>query len=164
MKHGHTIASMTARCLEDGDCLLWTGAKYTTGAARAQIVGTTRSISARRLWLELHGVDMENAKAHSTCGNPLCLAHAVKSTPSQIGKSTAERTGYARSIVRRKKISEAKRKTAKLTLAQVDDIRNGGGLLREKAARNGVSKATAGAIVRGERWADYSNPFLRMVA
>lgn len=77
-KYGHTEASILARCVEDGDCLIWQGGRYTNGAPRLCVIGGQgRSVSARRALLELRGVIVEGRKAHSTCGNPLCMAHLL---------------------------------------------------------------------------------------
>ena len=166
MLYGHTIESLRARCIEDGDCLIWQGGAYTNGSPRAHVHGERRTTSARAVWLVLHGKVQQPGKfAFSTCGNPLCMAHAVFLTRAQIGKRVAALTGYAQNPARRERIALSKRATASpLTPDQVHDIRYGPGLITEKAARHKVSEQTASAIVNGRRWRDYRNPFAQLAA
>lgn len=164
--YGHTIESMRARCIEDGDCLIWQGGTYKDGAARIHVHGEGRSTSARVVWLTLRGkTQPPGTSTFSECGNPRCLEHSVYLTRSQIGKRVAAMTGYAQNPVRRERIALAKRATVSpLTPEQVQDIRYGPGRITEKAARHGVSEHTASDIVNGHRWRDYRNPFAQLVA
>ena len=86
--------------------------------------------------------------------------HLLISTRSELGKANDMRTGYTRTLTRRKRISDDKRKRfAKLTTEQIAAIRAAETCV-QAAIEHGISKATASSIRAYKRWKDYSsNPF-----
>lgn len=147
-----------ARCIEDGDCLVWQG--YSVRGKYPQIRVGDKSLSVRRvLWEEKHGCVPDGKEVAVTCETRNCVAHIKPMTHKDVGKRTAA-TGVYASPVRCAKIAATRRaQVSDLTPEQVADVRYGGGSLAEAAQRNGISKGAAGFIRRGERWKEYSTPF-----
>ena len=89
----------------------------------------------------------------------MCPAHVLVVTKSEMGKLNVARTGYTSNVLRRKKISDAKRKTAKLSLAQAIEVRNSTESLSDIAEKVGISRATASRIRNAKMWKEYGTPF-----
>ena len=86
-----------------------------------------------------------------TCGNPACV------NPEHTARSTRTRMN---------RIAEVKRRTdAKLSQADVDQIRASDDRYEDLAARFGVSKSLIGRVRRGEVWRTFSaSPFSGLFA
>lgn len=151
-----TLGWIYARCVEDGDCLLWQGALARGGVPQMQYGGKVRPV--RRVVAQLLGKKLDGLLATTTCGNPLCLAkeHLWMATRQQLQQYTADRTGYGRSLTRRARISRAKRAQAKLSLDQVEAIRLAPSAA-EAARAHGIARSTAISIRAHKMWRNYGN-------
>lgn len=140
-----------ARTVEEGNCLLWTGAFCTRGpvATVAQVQYPLRKV----VWEQKNGQPFPADKvATVTCGNPRCLEHVVARTWSQLNSRPT-------SISHRIKTALARRKGSKLTDEAVNDIRYGSDKPPIAAARHGCSVAYVYMIRRDQCRKDYSSPF-----
>ena len=139
------------RAVDEGDCLVWTGV-YNNKAPQLFVDGKYHLVR-RLLWQVECGPIPTGQHPRLTCGNPRCveLAHIRLRTTRQIAKEVAK-TGAYSGLLRRAKISAARRKAGKLTQADVDRIRaadNGAAIAREL----GISKSAAANIRAGKAWA-----------
>ena len=158
------LEAITKHVIEDGDCWNWIGALQSCGATPTmRWQGTTGSV--RRFVLLANGQPPNNSRktlATYTCGNPKCvnpehLAWAGRKAV-QI-RTNRERTPEA-GLLRSKKIAEANRRHAKLTLEKAHQVREAEGTQRAIAKAFGISPATVSSIKTGKTWRTYtSNPF-----
>ena len=112
------------RCIEDGDCWIWTAGCTSRGVPSMHKNG--KVVGVRRVIAEYLGMAIEGKKVTTKCGNKRCVCpdHVLPATPVALGKMVAKRTGYASFTVRNKKISDAKRaNSSKLTEEQAKEIR-----------------------------------------
>ena len=104
--------------------------------------------------------------ASTKCGHQLCMAekHVTPMTRQQLQKRSGKKlTG---NLVRAAKLAMARRKTAKLTMEQAQEMRQlraEGVTTYEAAERYGISQGAAAKIMRGDSWRDYSNPYTQLV-
>lgn len=155
-----TLMSIIDRTLEEGDCLLWTGA---TGESGHPIYkpGTGPCTLVRRDVFRLAGGTLiPRQPIDTTCGDKRCVnpEHMVQSTISKIAKKAAVRGAWS-GLARKVKIAEAKRGTMKLTIYQAREIRASDETGPVLALRYGVDKSLINNIKRGVAWRDYSSPW-----
>ena len=124
--------------------------------------------NVRRLVLIEHGVPMKGYIATYTCGNPACVnpEHTGRSTRVQMNRRIMADMNSATNTLRVKRIAEIKRRTsAKLSQADVDQIRAADEKQQDLANRYGVTKSLIGKIRRGEVWRTFSaSPFAGLFA
>lgn len=149
------------RCIEDGDCWIWTAGCTSRGVPSMHKNG--KVVGVRRVIAEYLGMVIEGKKVTTKCGNKRCVCpdHVLPATPVALGKMVAKRTGYASFTVRNKKISDAKRaNSSKLTAEQAKEIRESEDRLIDIAAKYGIAAATAQRIKAGKVWKTYgATPF-----
>ncbi len=117
-----TEASLRARCCEDGDCLLW---QKGMASSAPNACDGRRSIRVRRLMYELvHGEVPEGRNVIASCWNRHCIApeHLAAVTKREQMRS-ASAAGRLFAPSRATKNMVAKRKTAKLTIEMVREMR-----------------------------------------
>ena len=151
----HTIASLTALCADEGDCLIWPG----VGPQRKKVTRPTIfhagvRQSVRRLFAALRGDPRALAEQSgaadpghwsSTCGDRHCMAeaHTVRRSPGQ--HLQAARTWAnvgATNQVRIAKIARTQRgRVGKLTDAQIAAILASPLGIQKEAKVHGVSPA-----------------------
>lgn len=155
----HTIDTLHGLCHEVGDCWEWTrscvnGHPTTRHGGKQWLV--------RRLVAQLTGDTLrKNYVVVTTCENPLCIhpEHLVQHTLRKHMTRMGE-LGRQGGLARAAKIAATKRaKYAKLTEAQVRDIRASTAPLRELATQYGLSHGRLGGIRSGRFWRDFSSPF-----
>ena len=144
-----------ARCREDGDCLIWTGAMNERGPV---VTVDRKQLSVRRVaWEERNGKPFPTGKVASVdCEDKACIEHIVPRTRSQLNARTNRRHS---SIARAAKVSATKRQNSKLSDADVIEIRMTDRPMKEIAAEKGISTVYAYLIRRGDFRRDYSSPF-----
>ena len=158
----HTLASLTERCAEEGDCLIWPG----VGPQRKKITRVTIHHagvrqSVRRLFAALRGDPQALAEQAgqaergywvSTCGDPHCMAAAHTQRRSQKQHLTHANTlanSGAVNRVRIAKISRVRRQRhGKLTDEQIEAIRRSPLGIEQEAQRYGVSAALISRVRR----------------
>ena len=124
--------------------------------------------NVRRLVLIERGVPMTGFIATYTCGNPKCVnpEHTARSTRTQMNRRIMADMNTATNTLRVKRIADVRRRTdAKLSQADVDQIRASDDRYEDLAARYGVSKSLIGRVRRGEVWRTFSaSPFAGLFA
>ena len=149
----------------EGDCWEWHG---TVNGAIPTMKHGGQVSNVRRLVLIESGVPMNGFIATYTCGNPKCVNpdHAGRSTRAQMNRRIMANMSSATNTLRSKRIAEIKRETtAKLSQAEVDQIRVSDDKHEDLAARFGVTKSLIGRIRRGEMWRTFSaSPFAGLFA
>ena len=72
------------QCKPQGDCIVWTGAKFSSGGGKFRVDG--RYASARRVAWALSGGILSDRYIQTTCGNPDCVhPDHLFSTDAQCG-------------------------------------------------------------------------------
>ena len=151
----HTLASLTALCADEGDCLIWPG----VGPQRKKVTRPTIfhagvRQSVRRLFAALRGDPRALAEQagtadpghwSSTCGDPHCMAeaHTVRRSPGQHLQAARTRANTgATNQVRIAKIARTQRgRVGKLTDAQIAAILASPLGIQKEAKVHGVSPA-----------------------
>lgn len=151
----HTLASLTALCADEGDCLIWPG----VGPQRKKVTRPTIHHagvrqSVRRLFAALRGDPRALAEQagtadpghwSATCGDPHCMAeaHTVRRSPGQHLQAARTRANTgASNQVRIAKIARTQRgRVGKLTDAQIAAILASPLGIQKEAKVHGVSPA-----------------------
>lgn len=145
--------SLRRRCTEDAGCLLWTGSQTHNGLP----VQHNRSLR-RAVWESSRGPLARNQLVGVSCEHANCIepTHLVLTTKSQASKK-----GNLPIDVRLRRavaLSITKRKTSKLSLQDVRDIRSSGEMSCDLARKYGVSDSAISKIRLNLAWRDAS-PF-----
>lgn len=145
-----TIASLTARCLEEGDCLIWQGGLDGHGRPQCRHGGKTRYV--RRVMRELtDGKPVpRNRVVAAECGNVLCVSPACSevATDKRRGELASARGAYTSAA------KTARMVVTKAARSQFDEtiiarVRQHPGPSTKAAAEAGMSVNHAKAIRRG---------------
>ena len=150
------IRKIQAHSVACGDCWEWRG--YMSGSIPT-MKHDGKVANVRRLVLIDQGVPMKGFIATYTCGNPKCVnpEHTGRSTRAQLNRRIMDDMNTATNTLRIKRIAEIKRRTqAKLSQADVDQIRASDEKPQALAERFGVNKSLICQIRRGEVWRTYS--------
>ena len=151
---------LSANATEEGDCLLWSGARC-NGHPAIRIDKKTHLIR-RALWKEMHGDIPVGKIITTTCQNILCVerSHVELSTMSELTKKlgSAVMAGPLRSA----KIAAAKRISAQARITQDDaqTIRASDDTGTALARRYGISESTVSKIRLGRCRKDFSSPWI----
>ena len=151
------LKKIESRCEEVGDCLEWQGHISATGSPR--IYHDSRMQSARKLMLQAHGKPSEVPLKHKlvcTCENHRCVnVDHIAIVP--LAKFVRERlVPGTNHLLRSAKIAKARRAGAKLSAADVADIRASTEKDHILAERYGVSRAYVSSIQLHRRWRDHT--------
>lgn len=150
----------------DGECWEWHGCMQ--GVTPMMNHDGKGSTNVRRLVLIERGVPMKGHVATYTCGNPKCVnpEHTGRSNNTQLNRRIVADMSSATNTLRSKRIAETMReKHAKLSQADVDQIRASDEKQKDLATRYGVSTSIIGRIKRGEMWRTFSaSPFAGLFA
>lgn len=142
------------RCIEDGDCLIWTGRRSAGNVPR----WGDKSLR-RMIYTAMVGPVQDRFLISNNCENPLCVnpAHLKANTKGAVLRRVYENTDLAlrRSITS----TRAARKRAKLDLDKVREIRASDEILDVLAERYGVHRALISQVKRGVAWKETSSPF-----
>lgn len=156
---------LRARSEEVGECWEWTGALQSARGSPVMRYERVAQPVRRVIAIEL-GMQVKGRMATVRCCNSLCVnpEHVVVLTRKQLQQRTAKVTQLHANPTRCRKLAQTARRTAKLSEAQVAEIRALEGLTqRQIAGRYGITQATVSAIRRGVKWKDYSNPWLQLL-
>ena len=151
------LPTIHARCVDEGDCLLWTGAKNDSGLPYGSHRGKT--VNLRRLVWELsHGATIRPGYlACTSCGNASCLQpeHVVARTRKAHGALLSAAGSYS-CPSRKARITAGRRKAAniKISLEIAREIRRSDDTAEVEAAKHGVSKNLVNGIRQGRFWAE----------
>ena len=151
------LKKIQSRCEEVGDCLEWQGHVSSGGSPRIWHEGKTHSV--RKLMLQAHGKPSEVPPKHklmTTCENPRCV-HPSHLVIVPMAKFVRDRlVANTNHLLRSAKIAKARRAVAKLSAADVADIRASTEKDHILAERYGVSRAYVSSIQLYRRWRDHT--------
>lgn len=166
----HTMETIRARCVEEGDCLIWQGGKaHGSPYLMAKIDGKRKSMAVRRYIAEvLQGRTVPPGRVVSMgcdcldCVNP---DHIRVYTRQQLVTRSANRTRFGEDPARKAKISAKKREQSKLTWNDVQEIRASSESSRTMSRRTGIPFATIQGIRAYRTWVDHAsvNPFSQLI-
>ena len=149
----------------EGECWEWQGCMQGS-VPMMKHKGNPNNV--RRLVLIERQIPMTGFIATYTCGNAKCVNpdHTGRSTRAQMNRRIMADMNTATNTLRIKRIAEIKRRTqAKLSQADVDQIRASDEKPQALAERFGVNKSLICQIRRGEVWRTYSaSPFAGLFA
>ena len=149
----------------DGECWEWRGCSQ---GAVPMMKHDGKVANVRRLVLIELGTPMKGYIATYTCWNPKCVnpEHTGRSTRARMNRRIMADMNSATNTLRVKRIAEIKRRTsAKLSQADIDQIRATDEKQQDLASRYGVTKSLIGKIRRGEVWRTFSaSPFSGLFA
>lgn len=159
----HTVDSLLARTVEEGDCRLWQG--FSTNDTPMVYDGAEgKMASVRKLIHKLDGGYVSAKYFCASCGNPLCVApeHII-----QRNEKTQCRQMAKQSIKHKAKRSAAvllwrRANPLKLDMDRARQIRADERPYQAIADDFGVSKSMVGKIKRGQYWRD--NPWSALFA
>jgi hypothetical protein len=154
----HTPETLRARCMEEGDCLIWQG-YY--GNRTPMVMHNGLFMPVRRLFTLLLKGESRPGFYSPTCGNSGCVepAHTVWRSHSQHAKSMVKRANASAStqMIRRAKISATKRKISDQALHDIMNTNASGPVLAE---RHGISRTLVSRYRRGMTGQNLANnPF-----
>lgn len=111
------IERVLSRCVEEGDCLLWTGA-MNNGSSPVMWIGNKVVAVRRVMWVEMGKTLTPGRHVCAKCGNPTCIApeHAYQ-------KKRGMALGTKKTAAVRHRMAEARRRWASLTWDDVIAIR-----------------------------------------
>lgn len=148
-----------AKCIEDGDCLVWQGASCHGTHPNMRIDG--KIVYVRKAWHELKRGPLPKGKiAAHACETRNCICHTEALTFSEIQRRVGAKGLYSRPE-RAAKIAATKRaQVGKWSMEIAREIRNGDLPIAYYAEKHGMDPAVAARIRRGEAWKEYeSNPW-----
>jgi len=157
-----TEQDLRDRSEEVGECWIW---QQGNGARGYPVIKPPGGLptTVRRIAAALAGKPpAPRQPVLATCGERLCVnpAHMQPTTVANVGKQAAKRGGW-KGIVRAANIARTKRAApgAKLSDAQVVEIRASSEPETVLGLRYGVNRSYIGRIRRGLGRRDYRNPF-----
>lgn len=158
-----TMDQIKARCIEEGDCLIWQGATSDAGYPIMKRYGGP-CLLVRRVAIALDGREPRPRQpVINSCEDKRCVApaHLKLSSASRVGKIAAAKGAFS-TKTRGSKIAASRRNASgvKLSIEIADEIRNSQESGPVLAARYGVNRSLINAIKRGTAWKSYSSsPF-----
>lgn len=157
------INYILGRCVEEGECLIWTGH---VSNDNLPIISENRvkKSARRKLYEAVKGVELKPRQlVRMRCNVLLCMnpEHMRVMDVADVRKQDGKAGKYstpAMQIIR----TRSARARGKLTLEQAREIRQSPLSLRKLAQQYGVDKSNIAQIKRGQAWIDHENPFAGM--
>lgn len=156
-----TLAHIHARCIEEGDCLIWQGATDKGGYPAIRVKGRTTTV--RRIVVELDGRPARPGQpVVCACDDKKCVKtdHLVLWTRKKVSRK-ASKTGYRSTELRCLKSARSRQAAiGKITMDIARDIRASteNGVVLSK--RYGINETQISRIRRGLAWKEYDiTPF-----
>lgn len=151
-----TIEEIHSRCIEDGGCLIWTGATNACGHPKIH------NKSLRRVVWELTKSPLAKTELVTvTCENSMCLCHLAKTTKSEAAKRSNSRVD----VIPKKRVKCAAGKRAQsvfMSMELAEEVRNTPEITgREWAKKIGCSAALISRIRLYRAWCptNVASPF-----
>lgn len=150
----HTMETLHARCVEEGDCWVW-GGYVQNGAPYICQSGKLTAVRQITMTLSERPIRIGAKYFATTCGDPLCVnpEHIVCRTPKEHMTRMASQVQH-RAVSRVVKLQTAARARAicKLTEASANSILLDARSHRAIAIAHGISKSLVSNIKRGVCW------------
>lgn len=151
-----------SRCVEEGECILWTGHTTSSGYPSMNRVGRYRIVRRELASLKLGRKLGQHEFASSTCNEPTCLCwdHIRVVTITKRRRETAAAGGYS-AKTKGMRIAISRRKQCKLIGGEqsAQAIRADPRPSHIVAPEYGVSASMIRNIRRGHSWVPHTNPF-----
>jgi hypothetical protein len=150
----NVFEKISARTIEEGDCLLWTGTMC-AGRTIPSIFNKGKLASVCRLiWNKKNGSIPAGMLIYRTCGNIQCVrpAHLGMCTVSELARFSGLMGKHKKTELQKVAIALTMRKSAKLTQSDVDCILLSDEKPSELAVRFKVSERLIYSIRNGTRW------------
>lgn len=159
----HTIETLKARTIEEGDCWLWQG-YIQNGTPQVMHYRKDKKgmYSVRRLLRELQiGKVMPDGHYGNTCGNPKCVSpdHTLWKTTKSHMRDMANKRTHGPVDSMKKRQARIDRGLTKLDMEKAQAIRNSNEPGRVLAAQYGVHESMIKRIRTGRVWKVLSSPF-----
>lgn len=157
----HTLESLLAKTVEEGQCLLWQGLIDCHGVPKVN--HECKKQGVRKVILEFMGKKVPQGHfLVASCGNRACVCpeHVTMLTPKQHAalRGGSKRKNYA--VARANMAAAARQRQGKLTMEKAREIRLRTEPAPKIAGEYGVHKSLINAIRRGVAWREYSaDPF-----
>lgn len=159
----HTLESLKARTIEEGDCWLWQG--YITNST-PQVIGypdgKKKMVSVRRMLRELvTGQPQPDGHYGTTCGNHECVNpdHAIWRGQAAHMRAMAKKRTVSPVMAHKLRQHRIEAGLAKLDEAKAQEIRMSSESSPVLAERFGVSKSAITRIRRNEVWRMLTSPW-----
>ena len=149
------------RTVEEGDCLIWTGATGRYGHPLYRASNGPCTYVRREVFRLAGGVLAARVPIATTCDERKCVNadHLVSSTIGKISRKAAKNGAWTVMPRVMKMAATMQKKVGKLTMSQAREIRQSSESSPVLAARYGVDKTVVTKIKRGKSWRDYSSPW-----
>lgn len=160
----HTIESLKARTIEEGDCWLWQGyiQNSTPQVMHYGALPKPKMYNVRRLLRELeNGRQMPNGYYGNTCGNPKCVSptHTLwRSTSSHMSNMAGKRQHGPVDSMKKRQV-RVDRGLTKLSMEKAQEIRTRTESSRVLAKEYGVHESMIKRIRTNRVWKVLSGPF-----
>ncbi len=153
----HTIESLRARCVEEGECWHWQG--YSANHV-PQVHDGEKMTATRKVMWRLMGHEVKKGYYSTSCGHKDCVnpEHLVYRSPAvHMRKMNAQEFTLERKL----KMQQARRARPDIVLSEslAREIRVADGRYSDIGAQYGVTKAVVSRIKQGRLWRDTANPF-----
>jgi hypothetical protein len=153
------LARLYARCIEEGDCLIWQGSVTDSGMPRVNIDGKNGILVRRAVYAELHGSIPDGKVITPICGHKRCLAeHHLQAMTVAKSRSISARKGAYDNPARTIKRVLSLRARSHITEEVVDQVRQAE-TTKQAHLQTGVSLSYCHAIRSGDRRAELVTPF-----
>ena len=165
----HTMETLHTRCVEEGDCWVWSG--YVQNGS-PYVFQAGKLTAVRQIAMTLSGRPIRIGAKYfaTTCGDPLCVnpEHIVCRTPKEhMARMASQVQHRAVSRVVKLQIAARARAMCKLTEASANLILLDERSHREIAIAHGVSRSLVSNIKRGVSWRPVSaqaNPWVGLMS
>lgn len=149
------VKAIHAQCIEEGDCMLWTG--RTNGCGHPKL---SRQPARRVVWEAVNGPIPAGKMVTTSCRDVACLepTHLVLTTKSEVSlinnACTATRLKRSATAAR-----TARAKFGKITMAIAREIRSSDKTGRDWAKELGVSVSLVSLVRQNKSWVEHSSPW-----
>jgi len=156
-----TMKFIESRSHEDGDCLIWDGAKGSSKTEGVPYVNDNRKLIPVRRWIALNVLKLkiDGLLASTSCGNPLCVepSHLKIKSRKMLTTDAAMRTQYHKNPARNYKLALAARKRSPHSPELIEKIRNMDGTHRAISRELGINFDVVNRIKNGTGYKEYKN-------
>lgn len=148
------VLLMSDRLVEEGDCLLWTGAVSEYGAPKIWVEGGS-DVLRRLIWTAIHGTPGKEQRIGVGCGVDRC----VEPLHLKVRTRSEELSGIKRSSAFGAKIAATKRAASTFTQEEVDYIRSSALNNVQLGIELNRNHQTIARIRSHDIWRSYVSPF-----
>ncbi|MDB5967142.1 MAG: hypothetical protein JWQ72_3642 [Polaromonas sp.] len=148
------LSDLLARTEPVGNCLLWT-AYASNGRFPRWTIGGTQRPARRVVYEAIHGPLPRRLQVSARCNNSLCVhpdCLFVQTRSKALKGRRPSRSHIAN-------VASSRRKTSRITIEVVRQIRASTASNTEAGAEHGLHRNYIARIRRNEAWVDFASPF-----